>query len=235
MAPVALDRAVAPVDHDDRACDVSRQIRSQKGGGAYDILRFAGATKRRVLEKDAHEVGMVGAYLGIQGRFDQPRTNGIDAHTLLAELGGERAGEAQYPVLGGGVGGRVWRAHVHEGLDRTMLMMRPRRCRRSSRKACVTLNIPLRLTAMMSCQSLTTAAGSPVKALRRLMPALLTRTQTRPTLAPTAAAKLRQAALSLTSSAKLHALPPSLLNAAAVCSAVSALASSATTAAPALA
>src|SRR5215510_608494 len=83
-----------------------------------------------------------------------------------------------------------------------MFMMRPRRCRRSSRKACVTLNMPLRLTAMISCQSLTTAAGSPVKALRRLIPALLTRAEMRPTLAPTAAATLRQAALSLTSSDK---------------------------------
>src|SRR5262245_54515154 len=118
MAPLALDRAVAPVDHDDRACDISRQIRSQKDGGADDVLRFAGASERRVLEKDAHEVGIVSAYLGIQGRFDQPRTNGIDAHTLLAELGGERAGEAQDPGLGSRVGGRVWRAHMHEGLDR---------------------------------------------------------------------------------------------------------------------
>ena len=34
---------------------------------------------------------------------------------------------------------------------------------------------------MMSCQSLITASASPVKALRRLMPALLTRIETLPT------------------------------------------------------
>ena len=35
---------------------------------------------------------------------------------------------------------------------------------------------------MMSCQSFTTASRSPVKALRRLMPALFTRIETLPTL-----------------------------------------------------
>ena len=37
---------------------------------------------------------------------------------MLAELGGERPGEAEHGVLGGGVGRRVRRAHMHEGLDR---------------------------------------------------------------------------------------------------------------------
>ena len=46
---------------------------------------------------------------------------------------------------------------------------------------------------MMSCQSLTTASASPAKALRRLMPALLTRIEGRPRRLATSAAIARQA------------------------------------------
>jgi len=58
--------------------------------------------------------------------------------------------------------------------------MRPLVARSDPRNAWVTLKVPLRLTAMMSCQSLMTASASPVNALRRLMPALLTRIETGP-------------------------------------------------------
>src|SRR5215831_9997768 len=44
-----------------------------------------------------------------------------------------------------------------------MLTTRPLVARSCARKAWVTLNTPLRLTAMMSCQSLITASGSAVK------------------------------------------------------------------------
>src|SRR5262249_9425229 len=64
----------------------------------------------------------------------------------------------------------------------------PLLARKGSRNACVTLNTPLRLIAMMSCQSLMTASGSAVNALRRLIPALLTRTETCPTSLATFAA-----------------------------------------------
>ena len=59
---------------------------------------------------------------------------------------------------------------------------------------CVTLNVPLRFTAMMSRQSLSTASASPAKALRRLKPASLTRTEIVPIFASTSAAIARQAA-----------------------------------------
>src|SRR5258708_1902004 len=49
-----------------------------------------------------------------------------------------------------------------------MLTMRPLVARSCSTKACVTLNTPFKLMAMMSCQSLTTASGSAVEALRRV-------------------------------------------------------------------
>src|SRR5689334_19120775 len=63
--------------------------------------------------------------------------------------------------------------------------------------------------AMISCQSFSTASGSAVKALRRLMPALLTRIDTGPTLAVTSPATAKQFWRSVTSSPKLSALPPS--------------------------
>ena len=47
---------------------------------------------------------------------------------------------------------------------------------------------------MMSRQSLTTASASPVNALRRLMPASLTRIEIVPIFAATSAAIARQAA-----------------------------------------
>ena len=64
---------------------------------------------------------------------------------------------------------------------------------------------------MMSCQSLTTASGSAAKALRRLMPALLTRMETWPTSAPIFFATARQSSRSVTSSVKLSALPPAAM------------------------
>jgi hypothetical protein len=43
---------------------------------------------------------------------------GGDQHAVLAEFSGERLGEAEYAVLGSGIGGRAWRADMHEGLNR---------------------------------------------------------------------------------------------------------------------
>ena len=74
------------------------------------------------------------------------------------------------------------RTCMNDWID-AILTIRPFVARKASRNACVTLNTPLRLIAMMSCQSLTTASGSAVNALRRLMPALLTRIETWPTSA----------------------------------------------------
>jgi hypothetical protein len=71
-----------------------------------------------VVEKDLHEIGIVAAHLRVQRRFDQARSDGVDAHAMLAEFGGERAGKAQHAVLRGRVGRRVRRAHMHERLDR---------------------------------------------------------------------------------------------------------------------
>ena len=88
---------------------------------------------------------------------------------------------------------------------------------------------------MMSCQSLTTASGAAVKGLRRLMPALLTRMETRPTVAPISAATSRHLSRSVTSSTKLKALPPAPVMALAVSAAPLPLASSTTTCAPSLA
>src|SRR5262249_16704534 len=86
-----------------------------------------------------------------------------------------------------------------------MLTIRPLVARSCDRKAWATLNMPLRLTAMMSCQSLITASGSAVKALRRLMPALLTRIETWPIVAPIFAATSRH--LSPPSASTRHSRP----------------------------
>ena len=61
---------------------------------------------------------------------------------------------------------------------------------------------------MMSCQSFSTASGSAVKALRRLMPALLTRIETCPTCSAIFSATAMQSSRRVTSSAKLSAWPP---------------------------
>jgi hypothetical protein len=116
-----------------------------------------------------------------------------------------------------------------------MLTIRPLVARSCARKAWVTLNTPLRLTAMMSCQSLITASGSAVKALRRLMPALLTRIETWPIVAPICAATSRHLSRSVTSSLKLKALPPAPVMALTVAAAVSPSASRTATCAPSLA
>ena len=94
--------------------------------------------------------------------------------------------------------------------------MRPLAARSWARNACVTLNAPVRLTAMMSCQSLATASGSAMMALRRAMPALLTRIEIGPSLAATSPATARQALASVTSSGKAIALKPSASISAAV-------------------
>ncbi len=96
--------------------------------------------------------------------------------------------------------------------------MRPLLARSAGRNACVTLNMPLRLTARMSCQSLATVSASAVKALRRVMPALLTRIETGPTSSATFFAIARQSSRFVTSSVKAFALPP----AAPICLTVSA-------------
>ena len=59
---------------------------------------------------------------------------------------------------------------------------------------------------MMSCQSLRTASGSPVKALRRLMPALFTSTEAWPILPAISEATRPQESRSVTSSLKLQRL-----------------------------
>src|SRR5262249_26068745 len=51
--------------------------------------------------------------------------------------------------------------------------MRPLLARSGSRNACVTLKTPLRLIAMMSCQSFSTASASAVKTLRRVDPGVV--------------------------------------------------------------
>ena len=89
-------------------------------------------------------------------------------------------------------------------------MTRPLEARKGARNACVTLKGPSRLMPVMSCQSLATASGSPVKPLRRAMPALLTRMETRPRVSATSSATSRQAARSVTSSLKPRALPPAV-------------------------
>ena len=65
-----------------------------------------------------HQVWIVGAGVGVQGRCDEARTDRVDADTFLAEFGGERLGETEHAVLGGGIGRRTRRANMHEGLDR---------------------------------------------------------------------------------------------------------------------
>ncbi len=78
--------------------------------------------------------------------------------------------------------------------------MRPLLARICGRKACVTLNTPLRLIAMMSFQSEATISASPVNGLRRLMPALLTRMETRPISASIFFAMAMQSSRLVTSS-----------------------------------
>jgi hypothetical protein len=63
-----------------------------------------------------------------------------------------------------------------------MLTMRPLLARKGARNACVTLKTPVRLTAMMSSQSLITASAAPSMPLRRTMPALLTEDRDLPDL-----------------------------------------------------
>ena len=62
--------------------------------------------------------GLLARALAFKRRCDEARADRVDAHTFLAEFGGERLGEAEHAVLGGGVGRRTRRAHMHEGLDR---------------------------------------------------------------------------------------------------------------------
>src|SRR3954451_8738256 len=91
-----------------------------------------------------------------------------------------------------------------------ILTMRPLLARRGLRNACVVLKTPLRLSEMMSFQSFATVSVSAVKALRRVIPALLTRIETCPTSSATCLASAKQSSRLVTSSAKLAALPPDL-------------------------
>src|SRR5262245_7025354 len=115
---VHLNRPIPAIDHQHRTRDVGRQIACQEDRRADDVLRLARPTEGRVLEEDPDKLGIVGADLCIEGGFDQARTDRIDAHAIPAELGSQRPGKAQQAGLGGGICRRIWRAHVHEGLDR---------------------------------------------------------------------------------------------------------------------
>lgn len=85
---------------------------------------------------------------------------------------------------------------------------------------------------MMSFQSFATVSVSAVKALRRVIPALLTRIETCPILSATCPANAKQSSRLVTSSAKLSALPPDVRISCAASATVSALTSSSTTCAP---
>ena len=122
-----------------------------------------------------------------------------------------------------------------KGWIEPILTMRPRLVRSGSRKAWVTLNTPLTLIAMMSCQSFSTAAVSAVNALRGLMPALLTRIETCPTLPAMSFATAMQSSRLVTSSLKLSALPPLSRISLAASAAVFSSMSSSTARAPSLA
>src|SRR5262249_48957379 len=63
MVPIFSNRAVAAVRHDDRSCHISRQIGRKEDGWAGNVFRLAGAAERRVVEKDFHQVRVVGAHL----------------------------------------------------------------------------------------------------------------------------------------------------------------------------
>ena len=78
----------------------------------------AGAAERRVVHEHLHVLRMIGARRCVERRLDEAGPDGVDAHAVLAELDGERLGQAEHAVLRRGVGGRGRRAHVHEGLHR---------------------------------------------------------------------------------------------------------------------
>ena len=152
--------------------------------------------------------GLPARDLFVQRGFDEARADRIGAHAVLAEFGGERLGEAEHAVLGGGVGRRTRRAQMHEGLDRADIDDAPLAGAQGARNACVTLNTPVRLMAMMSSQSLITASAAPSMPLRRAMPALLTRIETCPTVSAIFFATATQSSRLVTSSTELSALPP---------------------------
>src|SRR6516164_9750081 len=113
------DRPVAAVRHHDRASDISRQIGSEEDRGARDVFWLAGAAERRVIEKDLHQLGIVGAHLCVERRLNEARTDRVHAYAVLAKFGRERAGKAEDAMFCRGVGWRVRRAHMHERLDRS--------------------------------------------------------------------------------------------------------------------
>src|SRR4029453_11422148 len=140
-----------------------------------------------------------GADLLFQRRLDEARADRVDAHAVLAEFGGKRAGEAEHAVLRGGVGGELGVGTCTKDWIEPILTIRPLVARNGPRKACVTLNTPVRLVAMMSSQSLITASAAPSMPLRRAMPALLTRIDTCPTLSAICLATAMQSSRLVTS------------------------------------
>src|SRR3954468_8204324 len=111
------DGPVAAVRHHDRSGDVARQIGGEEKRRSHDVFRLACAAERGVIHEDFHQVRIVGPHRRVQRRLDQPGADGVDPHAVLAEFRRERAGEAEHAMLRGGVGWRIRRSHVHEGLD----------------------------------------------------------------------------------------------------------------------
>src|SRR2546430_9117788 len=83
-APIS-NRAVAAISHDDRAGDVGREIAGKEDRRPDDVLWLPGAAERRVVQEDAHELGVVGARFLVQRRLDQAGADGVDPHPVLAE------------------------------------------------------------------------------------------------------------------------------------------------------
>src|SRR5438132_13850109 len=88
-APIS-NRAVAAISHDDRAGDVGREVAGKEDRWPDDVLGLPGAAERRVVQEDAHELGVVGARFLVQRRLDQAGADGVDPHPVLAEFRRQR-------------------------------------------------------------------------------------------------------------------------------------------------
>src|SRR6476659_571629 len=94
-AKVGSDRSVTAIRQDDRAGHKSRQVGSKENCRAHDVVRRARTAERGVLDEDLHTLRIFGPHLCIERCLDEAGADGVDAYAILAELGRERAGEAE--------------------------------------------------------------------------------------------------------------------------------------------
>src|ERR1700737_796556 len=102
----SLDHPIPAIPHDDRAGNVAGEVAGEKDCRADDVLGLSGTPQRRVIEEDLHQLRVIGARSRVERRLDQAGPDRVSAPAAFAELGRERAGKAEHPMLCGGVGER---------------------------------------------------------------------------------------------------------------------------------